>query len=365
MTINVNNKVKTFLHLGAVLIFAYILFLGIKISFLPQFLITVLVVVSGVLLLLYAYNLDAWLSIKFSQKIPRIGLLTYLTCVVVSLSLSTYLSNMPDKPIDTSNAHNLHVKQAQQNAASTAVPSKRFSVSFSHSPNPKPKQKVQLTIEVYEANTGAKVKKFNLFEEKLMHLIIVDSSWEFFNHIHPEFKDGKFVIETEFPKDGMYHLYTDFEPAGATEQQYGFSLDVGNATHEQKDWKEDLSTKKIDNYEVSVKLPQKLKAKDMTVGKQTIKFSFKDINTNQPFDNLKPYLGAFGHLVMINTKTYDYVHVHPIDQSKAAYGGSGGPDVDFNPLGITGPITPGTYRTYAQFNPDDKLIVAEFTLVVE
>jgi hypothetical protein len=72
-------------------------------------------------------------------------------------------------------------------------------------------------------------------------------------------------------------------------------------------------------------------------------------------------LGAFGHLVLINGATYQYIHVHPM-VSRAA---EGGPDVTFMPVASYGPITSGTYRVFGQFSRHDALFVADFTIRVQ
>jgi hypothetical protein len=68
---------------------------------------------------------------------------------------------------------------------------------------------------------------------------------------------------------------------------------------------------------------------------------------------------------MINAKTYDYLHVHPINLTVPKPNENGGPTVTFLPLGLYGPIKPGIYRVFAQFNPDNKLFTANFTVKVE
>jgi hypothetical protein len=40
--------------------------------------------------------------------------------------------------------------------------------------------------------------------------------------------------------------------------------------------------------------------------------------SGQPIDNLQPYLGARGHLVVISADGKHYVHAHPTDASTAA-----------------------------------------------
>jgi hypothetical protein len=102
----------------------------------------------------------------------------------------------------------------------------------------------------------------------------------------------------------------------------------------------------------------------MTFGNQTISFTVKDATTHKPITTLKPYLASFGHLVMIDESTYTYLHVHPFTLVAPPPNANGGPTVDFLPIGIYGPIKPGIYRLFAQFNPDGNLFTADFTVKV-
>ena len=123
-------------------------------------------------------------------------------------------------------------------------------------------------------------------------------------------------------------------------------------------------TKTFGDYEVTLEKPE-LSAQEMSIGNQTLSFTIKDAKTHQPIKTLKPYLGAFGHLVMINSDNYAYLHVHPKSATPPLPDQNGGPTVSFLPLGLYGPIKPGIYRVFAQFNPDNHLFTADFTVKVE
>ena len=94
-------------------------------------------------------------------------------------------------------------------------------------------------------------------------------------------------------------------------------------------------------------------------------YTITDVKTKKPVTTLKPYLGAFGHVVMINTQTFDYLHVHPTNLTALLPDQNGGPEVAFMPLGLYSPIKPGLYKVFAQFNPDNKLILTDFVVKIE
>jgi hypothetical protein len=106
-------------------------------------------------------------------------------------------------------------------------------------------------------------------------------------------------------------------------------------------------------------------SQEISIGQQLLGFTFKNAKTKQPITTLKPYLDAFGHLVMINEKTFDYIHVHPNILAVPSPDQNAGPTIEFLPLGIYGPIKPGIYRVFAQFNPNGQLMVADYTIEIK
>ena len=68
---------------------------------------------------------------------------------------------------------------------------------------------------------------------------------------------------------------------------------------------------------------------------------------------------------MIREEDYSYMHVHPNDFRILPDTFTGGPTVEFLPIGIYGAFKEGTYRVFAEFNPDGTLIRTDFTVKVE
>lgn len=243
---------------------------------------------------------------------------------------------------------------------------KRFTVSYNHPENIAPNTSVKLDFRVNDAASGNKVVLFNTIYEKKIHLIIVDSSLDFFAHVHPDPTPDGFSIDYAFPKAGEYHLYIDFQPVGAIEQQFAFVQSVGDVktVSVSNDQPSEL-TKDFGQYNVSLNFPTPLQSNKISIGGQKFAFTFKDTASGQPVTNLKPYLASFGHLVMINTKTYDYIHVHPTNLVAPKPTDTSGPTVEFLPLGLYGPIKPGIYKVFGQFNPDGKLLVTNFVVEIK
>jgi hypothetical protein len=239
-------------------------------------------------------------------------------------------------------------------------------MTFDHPVNVNPEQDVDLIFKVFDASNGTAVTVFKRPYQELFHLVIVDNSLTYFNHIHPQQKGSQFSITTSFPEAGIYRLYADAQPLGGIDQQMAFSLSVGNTQNEKSTVEPDKNlTKKFGDYSVTLSTEGALQASQMSLGKQKITFEIKDATTGKPLTDLKPYLNAFGHLVMIKQDTYEYLHVHPYALRAPATNANGGPKVEFLPIGIYGAFKSGAYRIFGQFNHNGKLFVADFTVEVK
>lgn len=343
-----------------------------------------LFVLGAILLILGARHFDSYLDKKFGFS-PRAGLLFIIVVIIFSILFGYLL--LPQRT-DSSlfNIHAQHLQLAKQakngtiggvnisslpgaatNPGLIGDPTRRFSVSFNQPQNISPNQDVTLDFQVFDANTGNEQDLFNFVYSKVVHLVIVDNELNYFNHIHPTQTGSHFQITTQFPHPGRYHLYLDFQPLGAIEQQFGFTLNVGavNQPAQATEPPDKTFTKTFGDYTVSMVPATPMKASDLSIGNQTVTFALSDAKTLKPITTLKPYLAAYGHLVLINEKSYEYIHVHPTNLFPPTPDSNGGPTVEFLPLGLYGPIKPGVYRLFAQFNPDNNLFTADYTVEVK
>ncbi len=371
------KKLHRFVYIAGLLVIIHTFLIGTHFQdlsgWIPQLFIGALVF----LLLLESIRFDRFISNKF-LGLPRYGIV-FVLCVVAMAAAISYLYFPQGSGTPTLGIHAAHIQLAKQaqnttaNQPSTNIPglncdrTKRYTVSFNNPPNVQPNQDVTLTFTVYDASSGNPVTFFTPIYEKVMHLVIVNNDLTYFTHIHPTQNGATFSITTKFPTDGVYHLYIDFQPLGAIEQQIGFTLPVGNTANVQPpSMPADTSlTKNFGNYQVTLSKPNPLKAANISIGEQTLTFTIKDAKTGQPITTLKPYLAAYGHLSMINQQTFDFIHVHPSNLTPPAPNANGGPNVTFLPLGLYGPIKPGVYTIFAEFNPDGNLFTATFTVEVQ
>jgi hypothetical protein len=305
-------------------------------------------------------QMDIYISKKFNLG-SEFGVFFVFGAVVVS---GLFFFHLPghDHGLGIPVSSHLAMMQAQNNSTST-----RYTLSFiPPEESIIPNKDTTLKFRIYNADTGEQVTKFDSLYEKLVHLVIVGGELQFFSHIHPVLQNGEFIVTTKFPKNDLYHLYLNFQPGGGPEQQFGVTLAVGNQPAAASVQSADNNlTKTFGDYNVTLVKHEDFRAVDMTKGQQSIVFGLTYASSGIPALNLFPYLGSFGHLTLINQKTYQYIHVHPITPVTEGPSQHGGPSVEFVPLGLYGSIKPGVYRVFAEFNPGGKLLDTDFTIEVK
>jgi hypothetical protein len=85
-----------------------------------------------------------------------------------------------------------------------------------------------------------------------------------------------------------------------------------------------------------------------------VTFRLTRADTNEPVRDLQPYLGAFGHMLIIDSEMIDYVHAHPLESLPPGLPPEqlrGGPEVMFGGL----MPKPGLYRAWSQFRLRERL----------
>lgn len=365
-----------FIYIAGVATLIHVLMLGTHFidisSLIPQLFFALL----AIMLLLEAVRFDMYVQKKL-PLLPRFGITA--TLAIGFIFFSYLYSLLPQGAILPLGIHTQHMQSTQSldqpNPALPRMPGMegdrtlRYTVGFITPDRVSTNTNVPLRFAVYNAANGNKVVSYTRTYEKLAHLIIVDNTLTYFSHIHPELQENEFSIVTQFPNPGLYRLYMNYQPTGAIEQQAAFSFRAGLTPNDSVPFSEQLPdtnlSKTFGTYEVTLRLPNNLRADSLSRGEQKLAFTIRDASTKKPAKNLKPYLGAFGHLVMISQRTYDYLHVHPADFRTPAPEQNGGPTVEFLPMQITEPIKPGEYRVFAQFNPDGQLFTADFTIRIQ
>ncbi|GLX68857.1 hypothetical protein MU1_32020 [Paenibacillus glycanilyticus] len=198
---------------------------------------------------------------------------------------------------------------------------------------------------------GRPVRNFSLNHEKELHLIAVRSDLSEFQHLHPVDEGaGRFSVDTRFMKGGSYKLFADFTPAGEGNQVAQTIVEVGGKAAAAETLVPDKQLlQNVGGTEVS------LVADQLRAGQETsLRFSFKDGKTGKPAEDMEPYLGAAGHVVIISDNLAHYLHVHPKE------GQTIGPEAAFE---TTFPA-PGIYKIWGQFQRHGDNFIASYTIKV-
>jgi uncharacterized protein with PIN domain len=270
------------------------------------------------------------------------------------------------------------VRQAQEGVCpkcgmplSTVQPSVRGAYRLSVTPSPRaPKagERVRLNFVVTHPETGARVRDFVVNHERLFHLFIVSADMSEYQHIHPELgADGSFKVETRLPRAGLYQLHSDFFPAGGTLQVLhrplttaGYRAPRGRVAAAAL--VADTSfTKTIDGMRISLDWGGAALVPGAFV---RLKYRVADARTGEPVRDLEPYLGAWGHTLILDADQSDYLHSHPTEtlpEGTERASLRGGPEVEF------GAMFPeaGLYRIWTQFQRGGRVATVSFTVEVK
>lgn len=228
----------------------------------------------------------------------------------------------------------------------------------------KPGVPFKLRLTVRHPGTDEVINAFEEVHDKRYHLFLISQDMSVFEHIHPELRpNGAWEIEATVPKPGYYRVLSDFLPAGGSPQFIGRPLMTsefeGDAESAQAQLEPDTTFTKTVN---SVTANVEFDPAPIVAGQYGhLMFTLTDAATGQSVTDLQPYLGAFGHTLIMSEDMTTSVHSHPTpgpDSDVAT--GAGGPHVTFEgyfPL-------PGMYRAWTQFLRHDRLSTFTFTFRV-
>ncbi len=198
----------------------------------------------------------------------------------------------------------------------------------------------ELTIELKDKNNHA--PELEVSHEKYMHLIVVSSDLKEYHHLHPEQK-GEGIYQTKVSlADNSYKVIVDITPKGLQYSVKPIDLLVGEAHHQHHD--NDLVadtnfTKTINGQTVEL-TPQSFEAKKEI----TLNFDLKDAQPD-------PYLGALGHVVVLDEDGEKYIHVHPVADDKTVF------EAHFD--------KPGIYKLWAEFKFGEQVNAYPFVIEVK
>jgi hypothetical protein len=212
---------------------------------------------------------------------------------------------------------------------------------------------ISLSFVLYGQN-GKELRSDDLktVHEKKLHLLIVRDDMNEFRHVHPEYKNAEWSVDVALPKRGGYQMYLDIAPYTEEPSVLRVPLAVGGATIDPNPPapNPDFSAM-AGGVQANLLIDEKPKTQE------TMRWTYLLTKDGQPVKDIRPYLGAFGHVVQLrHGDPDDFFHVHPVTQVKPEDG-----KVIFEG---TFPLK-GRYTLYAQFNIAGEIVTFPITLDVE
>ncbi|NBD27543.1 hypothetical protein [Paenibacillus glycinis] len=221
---------------------------------------------------------------------------------------------------------------------------------------PKAGERATLRITITDA-AGKPDAGLQVSHEKKLHLIIVSQGLSTFMHLHPREteKPGVFDVPVTLPSAGRYKLIADFKPKVGEQQWQGVWVEAGANGKRTADTEPALAADKqleqaADGMTVKLSLGSPPKAGEDA----ELAFSFADAANGQAVRDLQPYLGAAGHVVILDAAAKHYLHVHAMD-------GAGGPEARFH----TSFPEPGLYKIWGQFQRNDRVVTVPYVIEVQ
>ena len=243
---------------------------------------------------------------------------------------------------------------SQHGTHSAAAPERVFQAKMSVPDETRPGESFTIDIHIQD-DKGRKVADFDVFQEKLMHLILVSDDLGFFSHLHPVHQgSGHFQMTAILPSAGTYTLFSDYKPAGDREQISVLKLRMNGAE----------KTAGVTDMKSSEKIVQDIQVR-MSFSPKTVKtnedaivtFDLKQLD-GKPVTGLGPYLGEKGHLVVIRKSAplidKDYIHAHAVKEGEAS-------EIKFTARFPD----EGLYKLWCQFNNKGRILTADFWINIE
>ncbi len=199
----------------------------------------------------------------------------------------------------------------------------------------------KLTINVNDL-TGNPVENLKLNHEKLLHLIIVDEHLEQYYHLHPEQLDKGVFEVTKQLSPGLYKAFVDIKPADLDYVVSPINLEIGEskASHSHESLIVDKTLTKTVNNQTATLTTTELAAE------KTVVLSF-----DLPNVTIEPYLGAMGHVVILDEAGVDYIHVHPKNEKETIF------EAQFPQSGI--------YKLWGEFKINGEVVIYPFVIEVK
>jgi hypothetical protein len=208
-------------------------------------------------------------------------------------------------------------------------------------------------VSVRDPDTGEPVTNFIDVHERRLHLFIISRDLAQFAHVHPAPRsDGVFELRHDLTA-GEYMMIADFLPAGGTSQLVQRAVVTPGYRGPLFTPAAELALSAPEQVAGGIRI--RMDAPTLVLRRETVvRFHVSDAATSLPITDLEPYLGAPGHLLIVNHDLTAAIHAHPEGAT------TGGPVVTFAPIFPA----PGRYKVWVQFQRQGAVLTAAFVIDV-
>lgn len=209
--------------------------------------------------------------------------------------------------------------------------------------------KVTLLFKLYASDASELTPgTLKVAHEKKVHLIVVRDDLSVYQHLHPDYVDGRWSVQSDISEQGKYHLYLDIAPVNEKSVVLLDEVLVGGLTL--KKMYPDLTpnlTAMDGGVSAKLSFGQKLDVN------KDLKLMFELSRNGQPA-KIDTYLGAFGHVIALRHGDPEfYLHAHNTNKEAPTDG-----RVEFEAM----LPQKGMYTFFAQFNVNGQVKTFPITL---
>ena len=216
-----------------------------------------------------------------------------------------------------------------------------------------------VTLTLTDVKTGAPIgpDQLALAHTKKLHLLIIDESLTDYQHIHPvagaKLGDWTFSFTPKFAR--TYRVWADTTRADG-DQEYVFSDMVAGSEKAPAPHAKTVTTAEMGGLKFALSFAGSIKAGEGVMGNVAI----VDAKSGQPFTQLQPIMGAFGHVVAFSRDWSSIEHVHPQGTEPKSENERSGPVVGFH----MEPKNSGVMKIFVQIMANGREVIVPFSVTV-
>jgi len=159
----------------------------------------------------------------------------------------------------------------------------------------------ELALRILDAD-GEPLTAYEESHERDLHLVVVREDGADFRHVHPTLgADGTWTLPWTWERPGSYRVFADFVPAGGDPLTLSRTVHVAGAIGAAEP-PPALTNVTSGPYEIEL-------AGELRAGEPS-ELTARVVRDGAPVTDIRPHLGALGHLVALREGDLAFSHVH-------------------------------------------------------